>query len=373
MGQEDLIVAIHDAEKLSQGANDCLALYADGLKKGFEKIGVKTYSTKECIDNNHFFNLSIGFDNSCLGHLHKILSKSITNILWSTDSVFLKNSEIVDQFSTFEKFVLFEFSQADTHLVQSFYPTLKQGYIPVAVDPELCLRYANTKEYDIVVYSQIEDYNAVYSALKESMPPLVYELMMQVREIALNNPVLTFSQIMELIKKVYEMNIDKSQYLLLFKSLVLAIESEINIKMLKTLSDFNIKLFGNDLFKKYAEGSLEYCGNCSPLEFLDIMSKSKITIQNHPLSLGLGLQDRLLHGVLLNTFVLSSDSPSIKAEFNDSLVYYNHSTFEDLPDKINHYLKNKDEREKFIHNAKNIVLERHTWANRAQSILDIID
>ena len=224
MDKKNLTIAIHGAEQSEGGVYNVLNSFSTGLLKGFKAIGVSAFSTRECIEKNINFNMSIGFNRNEINIWQKILSNNITNIMWTVDSAFGQNIDVIEQFSSFEKFVLFEVTPADIQAVNLYLPTLKHGYIPHATDTELWQKTGYKKENDIVFFSSVQDYEAIYQQLKETMPPLVYELIMQIREISLKNPQLTFSQICETLKKALGLEFDKEQYKMLFKNISYPLE-----------------------------------------------------------------------------------------------------------------------------------------------------
>jgi len=369
MNKKNVIIAIHDADN----QNNILSNFANGLKKGFQQIGYQAYSTKECIEKNIRFNMAIGFNQSELQLWQKILSNDITNVMWSLDSVFGANLKVVEQFSMFEKFALFNVTPADNDAIKKYIPQLKQGYIPHAVDENFWKKSNIEKTSDIVFLGNIDDYEATYLNLKEQMPSLVYELMMQIREISLKAPQLTFWQLCETVRSALGLEFDKEQYEMLFNNLAYALKSELTVKMIQALSDFDLQIYGNELWKKYIKGKVQYLGECTVEDSVRIIEQSKISLHCHPITLGLGLHERLLNASALETFSLVSDSPSVKVEFGDSFAYFNQATFEDISDKVNYYLTNDTERLEMARKAYEITINRHTWANRAQSIIEITE
>lgn len=373
MGKENITIAIHNETTNQQKPYNVLQSFSNGLLQGFTDIGVKAYTTDYCFENNINFNISIGFDTDGIKTWQKILSNNVTNVMWSTDSVFGKNNEVINQFSTFDKFVLFESTPADAQAIDKYLPNIKHGYIPIVTDLNLWKKNNNKKVNDIVFFSSICDYEEIYNNLKEKMPELVYNLMMQIRELAIKYPQLTFWQISETIRKSYELEFDKEQYTMLFKNLVYAIEAEQKVKMIQALSNLNVTVYGNELWKKYVNGKVEYKGNCSVEESVAIMEQSKISLHNHPIRLGLGIHERILNASAIETFTLSGDTPSLKVEFGDALGYYNNTTFEDIEEKANYYLTNEDERQEIAMKAHKTTAQNHTWKNRAQSIIDTVE
>lgn len=372
MDKKDIVIAIHQNEKLNDDAYNVISTFSKGLLKGFREIDVSAFSTTECIEKNINFNMAIGFNTTGIDYWQKILSNNVTNIIWSVDSVFAQNFKAVQMFSAYEKFIAFESTPADLQAVNTYIPNLKHGYIPLAADLDFWKNQPAKKENDIVYFSSMIDYEEKLQQLKETMPELVYKLMMQIYEISSKNPNLTFWQIAEIIKKTCDLNLDVDQYILLFENISTIIKYEQKAKMIQALSDFDVKVYGNGPWEKYIKGKVQYLGPCDVKDSVDIMNKSKISLHCHPMRLGLGLHERILNASAAGTFSLVSDSPSIKAEFPDGFGYFNHSTFENIAQKADYYLTHEDEREEIAQKAYEITKNKHTWACRAKSIMDIV-
>ena len=372
MKKEDIIVAVHGNDKLEGGVYNVLSTFTEGLLKGFQQIGIKAYSTDECRNNHINFNIAIGFNTSCIDFWQKILGMNVTNIMWSVDSVFAQNYNIIKQFSSFDKFIVFEVTPADNEPVAKFFPTIKHGYIPHATDLDLWKKTNTEKDIDIVYFSSMIDYEKKLQELKQTMPDLVFKLMLQMLEITVQNPKLTFWQISQAVCASYGLNLDAEQYLLLFQNVSTLAMYEQKAKMIQALSDFNVVVYGNGPWEKYIKGNVKYAGACVVTESIIIMNRAKISLHCHPMQLGLGLHERILNASAVETFSLVSDTPSIQAEFEDSFGYFNHATFADIADKAAFYLSNEEERMKKAQAAYNITKQRHTWVNRAQSIMEII-
>ena len=371
MSKENIVVAVY-TNKTPDSKNYIIDSFSQSLIQGFNNSGIKAYSYDYCKENNITFNMSIGFDNTGIEHWQKTLSNNTTNVMWSTDSIFKNNIKAIEQFSSFDKFVVFESTPADINAVNKFIPNLKHGYIPAGVD--ITENSSINKEIDIVYIGDIEDYEDKTLKIQQAYPELVYNLIMQIKDLVLKNPHLTFWQIAEIVNKNYEIELDKEQYIMLFQNACELVENEQKVKMVQALSDFNVKIYGNDIWKKYIKGKIEYHHECCDFEeYKNILNKSKIVLYNHPLSLGLGINERLLNATDSNALCLCSTTPSLISEFKDSFVYFNNIVFDDIAQKAEYYLINEDKRIEIVEKAKNIIKENHTWKHRAQSIIDIMD
>ena len=77
--------------------------------------------------------------------------------------------------------------------------------------------------------------------------------------------------------------------------------------------------------------------------------------------------NRLFDALGCGTFIISDNLKSIKNIFKDSIITYDGT--EDLDNKINYYLNNDSEREKIAKKGQEIVLNNHTFNNRADEII----
>lgn len=372
MNDKELIIAVHCNTSEAERFYGVVEGFSQGLIKGFVQSGVKAYSTEECFEKDIPFNLAIGFDSADLKHWQKILNQKINNIMWSVDSVFIDNYKIVKNFAAFPNFIVFESSQADLQSTSTYMPTLKHGYIPHAVDLDLFHKKNVEKENDFVFFSSICDYEQIIENLKSTMPESVFNLIMDMQSLCLKNPSIGFWQVSQAVCQACELKLDAEQYMLLFKNVTDLVTNQHKIKTIQALSDYDVKIYGNGPWEKYISGKVKYMGSCSYKESAEILQKSKIALHVHPFSLCSGLHTRVLNAAATETFVLSTNTLSLNLEFGDTLGYFDNKTFDDVSQKAEYFLNNEDERQEKALNAYEIVSTKHTWNNRAKSILEIV-
>ena len=372
MEEKNITVAIHCEENADNDVYGAKKALAQGLINGFNKIGIKAFSSKQCIEDNIPFNLALGFDTAGLDIWQKILNSNTPNIMWSLDSIFSKHYKIAKTFASFPNFILFEATQADIQATGTYLPTLKHGYIPVGVDTEFWKKEECKKENDIVFFATIKDYNEIIDNLKKTMPELVFNLMMEILAIALKSPSLNFWQIYQAIKETCSLQLDADQYMLLFQNIADIVTNRQKIKLVQALSEFDLKIYGNEEWKKYISGSQKYMGACSIQETVQILNKSKIALHTHPFALCSGLHERVLNAAAVQTFCLCSDTPSFRLEFGDTLGYFSCKDINDAAKQAQYFLDNEDERLQKAQKAQNIIKEKHDWSTRATSIMKIV-
>lgn len=373
MSRENLVIGVHGDLSLEGGRYNVLSSFTAGLLKGFQKLGAKAYTLSECLNKKTMPNLTIGFNVTGYDSWQSLMDNNIVNIMWTVDSIFAQNYEVMRQFSKNPNFILFTVTPCDTQPLIEYFPELKHAYIPHATDLDLWKRQDVEKEYDIVLLSSIEDYEAKLEEIKSTTPEALFNLMMEIYNISMENPTISFWDIYQAYKAQNVLNLDAEQYVYLFRNLAYIIMHAKKVQTVQQLSDFNVKIFGGGPWEKYISGNIQKMGPCNLKESIDIMNKSKIVLHPHALPLSLGLHERVLNASAVETFVLSSEAITIHSEFQDTMAFFNSNTFEDLPEKLDYFLQNDEERIFKAKAARKIVEERHTWDKRAESIIQIIN
>ncbi len=373
MDKKNLVIAIYDGESGNQGNYNTPAVFSDGLLKGFNEIGIKACRADVCFEEGINPNIAIGFNTCGVEHWQKLLNKNITNIMWSIDSVFYQNYDVVSQFASYKNFVLFNSSANDSEPVKHYFPELVHGYIPCGVDLNFWKKLDVEKDFDILFLGSIDDYEAQIQKLKEIMPNLVFNLMIEFIEVAMVQPALSLWDIYLFFKKQLGLEFDASQYVLMAKSISYIITYKQRLKMLETLKDFNITICGDGTWEKFLTGNMTLKKASSPRDVLELMNRAKIVLHSQPFQLSGGIDGRVLNASAVETMVLTAQNPILNVEFGDVFAYCNPVTYEDIAQKASYYLEHDDERIGMAQKASQIVKQKHKWSDRAQSIADIIN
>ena len=142
MEQAELIIGVH-----SSGESDSVA---KALIEAFRKNGTKSFTTQECDAQNLVPNLTIGYDSTGISGWQKYLNKNITNIMWSSGSVFEKNTDFVEQFAKMPNFILLTSTPCDTEPVGRFFASLKHGALIHGAKPGENRKDGRGREYEMV-------------------------------------------------------------------------------------------------------------------------------------------------------------------------------------------------------------------------------
>ena len=87
-----------------------------------------------------------------------------------------------------------------------------------------------------------------------------------------------------------------------------------------------------------------------------------------------GSHERLFVPPLLNALVVSNDTLYTRKEFIDGkdILLVPPKGWEHLNQRLQDLLNNEDERRSLVLNAKNKVLSKHTWDERAKTIKHVV-
>lgn len=368
----DIVYAIYDGEIQQGGVYNVLSSFLRGLLKGFREAGFSAYSYEECIEKNIHFDVAIGFNAAGQKYWDNVLKSDAINIYWSVDSIFQKNTFVPRQYQEFENFLCFNVTPADYKPSKVYLPKLKYMYMPHATDKNLWKKEEVEKEHDIVLFSSLYDFENKLEKLKNSKDnEVLYGLVVELIEIVLKKPNSTFWEIYNLIKPICKLDLKIDEYISLFDFVASIAEQKQKVKMIQSLSNLNVKVFGSELWKKYIKGNAQYMGKADIYESIKIINKSKISLHCQIPQLNFGLHERFLNAACVGTFNLTSATPSIENEFKDNFAYFNHATFEDIEQKAVYFLEHNEEREQKAREAQKTVHLNHLWKNRAISINEL--
>ena len=140
-------------------------------------------------------------------------------------------------------------------------------------------------------------------------------------------------------------------------------------EVLAEIKNFNLKIWGTP---EWADSSLKefYQGQIRGQAMLDIYKKSKIVVNIH-------VKDDLTQGPNLRSFEAMISGAMVVSDYKEGLaelfldrediVYFHNAT--ELSSLVEHYLHNREERERITRNGYNKVLSEHTIRDRAKEIL----
>ncbi|MBQ7920629.1 MAG: glycosyltransferase family 1 protein [Lachnospiraceae bacterium] len=107
---------------------------------------------------------------------------------------------------------------------------------------------------------------------------------------------------------------------------------------------------------------------------LEIMQNSKISLNIMSWHKD-GLTERIFNGMLCQSVVLSDNTTALEEEFTDNrdIALFSLSELSTLPTRVEELLSDNDRLQEIAINGYNKALSRHTWHQRAEQLLEILD
>lgn len=142
------------------------------------------------------------------------------------------------------------------------------------------------------------------------------------------------------------------------------------VKCLDLTKNFNFHFYGkleadsNHPWRPYHMGTVNH------KDLPEVYQRSKIVIEDTaPFNKGT-VNLRVYEAAASGALVIANETPGIEEVFGDSIEIYKDK--EDLTKKIEYYLKNEGERKKKADKAKEIVINNHTFSQRAKEFRNIL-
>ena len=212
MKKEDVIVGVHGAHLEEGGRFNILSSGCKSLVKAFKNSGVQSYSVKECVDKKLPMTFTIGPNVSGYDSWETILSNNIPNVMWNVDSIFYQNMEAIEKYGTNPNFVLLTVTPCDQEAIAAYFPSLKHAYLPGALDLDLWKVQDCEKEYDIVYFSSMFDYEQKLLELQQKVTPELFSVILDIYEIAFTYPTLSFWQVTDMVTKEKGIEFNKNVF-----------------------------------------------------------------------------------------------------------------------------------------------------------------
>ena len=130
---------------------------------------------------------------------------------------------------------------------------------------------------------------------------------------------------------------------------------------------YNIKIFGNRPW----QGINQYCGAISDNRVKDLFKSAKICpnlSEPHAHEYGFDVNERVFKVLCAGGFCISDNVKSLEKIFKDRGVVFAESP-QDFSDKLDHYLKSPEERQRVSEAGRSLVLDGHTNFHRVSDML----
>lgn len=254
-------------------------------------------------------------------------------------------------------------------------------FIPHAVDRTLSPDPSSKREYDVVMLASCIDYEGNRASWKKKYPEVLCKVMEEAAENALkdiNRPY--YQAFVDAMDKQVQLQSGIDPEAIDIMEVLYEIEmyfrGKDRVELVRSIKDAKVDIFGSSNgkagWKKYV-GDKRNVVIHDPVPFeqaLDIMKHSKIILNSCPW-ISYGGHERILSGLACEALVITNENAFLREEFKEgeSIVFYQHGRWDKANHRVNEYLENVSKRNSVAKKGREIVMNRHTWDNRAAQLL----
>lgn len=252
-------------------------------------------------------------------------------------------------------------------------------FVPHAVEAELATDPSTQRVFDVVMLGSFNDPEKIRQDWLKICQPELCRIMDEAAEICLMQDKTSYIKaFVEAIArqegKFGSLNPQTLNYPLIFDQLEAYIRAKERIELVKAIKDSKVNIFGSgavQMAEKYLRNTNRNVVAHEGVPFeqaLEIFKKTKITLNSAP-HLKDGSHERVFTALTCGSSVISSESSYLRNIFkakDSGLLFYSFRDRNKVNDTVNHLLSNDKERLRLVHNKQKIVLDNHTWDQRAQ-------
>lgn len=184
----------------------------------------------------------------------------------------------------------------------------------------------------------------------------------------------SFMEAFKTLNRALCKNMTLSQLTMILVEIELYIREQARLDLVKSIKDATVHIFGNSnaLFKKCLinQSNIEFHDEVNYIEALEIMKKSKIVLSSNIKNKN-GAHERIFAGLAGGALVITNENKFLRETFVDgeSILFYRSNQMDSLNDRINALLANEPLRHQIAERGRQVVLQHHTWDQRAATLL----
>lgn len=350
----------------------------EGICYGLNKLGIKYYfldQMKGSEDiNNSNINLLFTINTQGLRRWHNITLNNITPlVIWNFEYP-LTLFDTLKTYLSRKNFFLFNNTNLSIDYVTLNMPQINKSFLPIAYNDSIWFDKNSEKNYDVVFWGKISDLEKQKSEIQSSLSKELFEIFMEIIDFQERNPGASFLDIFNYFSLIYQF--DQGDIELcgeIYDKLKVIIQDTKKLKVLNSLKDFNVRIWGNNVWQKYLHNNWKYMGDVDYNKFPQILQQSKIVINIDDIDYMLGISDKSLISMASGTLLLTENNLQMQQFFpiHELDIYYNLSNISELPEKVNHYLNNKPIMTDLSKKLCLTVKQEHTWEIRMNELVSM--
>lgn len=256
-------------------------------------------------------------------------------------------------------------------------------FLPHAVERDLFDHREQTKEFEVSLVGSCYDPETMRSLWQRKFSPSICSIIEEAIRYAFSSEQPHFlDATLEVAKS---QGIDEAE--VLAKELPYYVDyymrGEDRLRLIQSIRDVPVHVFGGTLFPRETmrvKGWNDYLREQKNVvlhptmpfvEALNVFKKSKICLNSVP-SFPDGAHERVFTSLACNSFPFTTASKYLHEEFGENIGFYQYQNLSEVNDRIVALLANEEERLEKVQRARTVALARHTWDQRAQTLLEFL-
>lgn len=235
------------------------------------------------------------------------------------------------------------------------------------------------KENDMVFFGSLYDYEDKRAQWKNKYNDDIIKVLNTALEIGIYNSFMPVQDIMDLALRYCGYELHDYKQIEIGRLLITEIDGYLRNyhrhKFISNIKENKIVIHGNGCWDKYFNGcnNIDIRPEVKMNEAVNIMQKSKITINCTITGMYNGSHERPFMAAMAGSVVLSNYSPFYERVFGESAVLTSILDMNDIDNKINGILNDESLRMNMAYKARKNVAENHTWNSRVRQIMSMLD
>lgn len=258
-------------------------------------------------------------------------------------------------------------------------------FMPHAVEREMSPDHHIEPIYDVTLLATFLDFEVRRFRWRLTYPPVVSSILEKAADLTFSDETTSFISAFQQMALEHNDELEslpqKVNYPELYSELELYVKGRDRAELVKSIRDAEVHIFGSGIqgytWKRYLgrdhPNIIVHEGVDYP-EALQIMKKSKIVV-NCNIKNKYGAHERIFAGMACGALVLTNENPYLKEYFQDgqSILYYQNGHKGAINQKVTEFLKDDTKRMQAAARGREIVMQHHTWDNRAAELKAILE
>lgn len=258
-------------------------------------------------------------------------------------------------------------------------------FMPHAVEKNIVYHPDEDRPYDVLFLGSYIDFEQIAAEWKKKYPESLCKAMQEAAEITLSDQTTPYVQaLVQSLQKLSDKDADPRLQNLDFVELLDELEMYIRgierVRLIKAIKHARIDVFGTGHSKTVwdrhlGKGHHLVVHEAVPFDqAMELMKHAKIVL-NSCAWIKDGAHERTFAGLACGAAVLTGENPFMRSSFTDgeSILFYRGDAMNEIDNTISSILKDEPKRRAIAKKGRDIVMQSHTWDNRASLLLKELD